>query len=242
MGLVLNLAGYIRVSTEGQVDAYGKDVQRRYITDWAEMNAHVITAWFEEDGISGKTDVGDRPAMSEILERSVEFDGIVFFDATRIARLYIVQETLLGLLWAAGLHVFTTTAGELSADEDDPTKILIRQVLAIVAEFDHRTTVRKLHAARKLKSAAGGFVGGTPAYGLRVVGTGKSAQFEVDELESHVVQSIVKWHNFGNSLHWIAKRLNDSGNLTKRGKQWTPVQVSRIIKRYNDDHRSQTQG
>lgn len=231
----MKLAGYIRVSSEVQVDAYGKEVQRDHIVKWAGLLGHDIAEWFEEDGISGKTDVGDRPAMSEILERSTEFDGIVFFDATRIARLYIVQETLLGLLWAAGLHVFTTTAGELSADEDDPTKILIRQVLAIVAEFDHRTTVRKLHAARRLKSAAGGFAGGTPKYGTAVVGTGKAAQFVEDAVESSVIQRINELRfAYGMSYRAIADSLNANNIVTKRGKNWLAPQVQRIIQRKND--------
>ncbi len=110
----MKLAGYLRVSTEGQVDAFGKDVQRDAIERWAGLNGHEIVAWFEEDGVSGKTDGGDRP-----------------------------QETLLTLVWDAGLRVFTTTAGELSANDDDPTRILIRQILGVIAEFDHRNTVKR---------------------------------------------------------------------------------------------------
>lgn len=236
----MNLAGYIRVSTEGQVDAYGKDVQRKYISDWAEMNAHTVVAWFEEDGVSGKTESAERPALRELL-MAEGFDGMVTFDASRIARRSLVQETLLSLIWNAGLRVFTTTAGELSADESDPTKILIRQVIAAVAEFEHRSLVVKLHAARRAKSAAGGFAGGTPKYGTTVIGTGSAAQFVEDAVESSVIKRINELRfAYGMSYRAIADTLNANNIVTKRGKKWLPTQVQRIIQRTTE--MSQTQG
>lgn len=231
----MKLAGYIRVSTEGQVDAFGKDVQREGITRWAGLNDHVVTAWFEEDAVSGKTDGGERPMLVSVLARADEFDGIVFFDASRIARRSVVQETLLGLIWSSGLRVFTSTAGEMDADEDDPTKIMIRQILAVIAEFDHRSIVRKLQAARKIKASRGGYIGGITAYGLSVVGTGKNAQLVRNEVESVVVERIMELYaeGEGTSQRSIAARLNAEGHKTKLGADWTAVQVGRVLRRYN---------
>lgn len=230
----MNLAGYIRVSTEGQVDAFGKEVQRNYINDWAEMNGHTIVRVYEEDGVSGKTDSGDRPALSALIAAaSVEgFEGVVAFDPTRLARRLYVQETLLALLWGAGLRVFTTTAGEIDADEDDPTRILIRQIFGVLSEFEHRTIVRRLNSGRKAKSARGGYIGGTPKYGLHVVGTGKAAQFTEDEVESKVIDTIVRLHGCGFSLRQIAGQLNRMNTPTKMGKTWLAPQVQRIIQRH----------
>jgi DNA invertase Pin-like site-specific DNA recombinase len=229
----MNLAGYIRVSTEGQVDAYGKDVQREAILRWAALNGHLITHFYEEDGVSGKTDSGSRPALSQALEQAERkrFEGIVVFEPSRIARRIVVQETLLSLIWSQGLKVFSTTTGELSEDEDDPTKIMIRQILGVIAEFDHRTTVKKLQAGRIVKSAQGGYIGGTPAFGMTVEGTGRNAKLVTSQVESWVVQDILEMHAEGQSLNGIAKVLNGAGKTTKRGKQWTAVQVSRVIKR-----------
>lgn len=232
--MILNLAGYIRVSTEGQVDAYGKDVQRDAIRTWALLNGHTVDTWFEEDGVSGKTDGGDRPELSQVVARADEFDGIVVFDATRIARRLLVQETLLSLVWDAGLKVFTTTAGELEEDDDDPTRILIRQILGVIAEFDHRNTVKKLHAGRKVKSSHGGYIGGTAPYGLKVQGVGKMAQFVPDEVEFEMIKRICTLYDQCGSYNLIASSLNELNIPTKRGKRWTAVQVSRIIKRYEN--------
>ena len=230
----MNLAGYIRVSTEGQVDAFGKDVQIEAQTRWSALNGHTVTEWFEEDAVSGKTDGGDRPVLASLLARAGEFDGILFFDATRIARRLYVQETLLGLVWATGLKVFTTTAGELEQDDEDPTRILIRQILGVVAEFDHRSTVKRLHGARRIKSSQGGYIGGVTKYGQSVVGVGKVAQFVTNEVESRVIEKIIQDRHDGFSLREIAQGLNTKGVPTKMGKTWTPVQVSRIIQRHEN--------
>ena len=232
----MNLAGYIRVSTEGQVDAYGKDVQREAILRWAQLNGHLITHFYEEDGVSGKTDGGSRPALSMALEQAERkrFEGIVVFEPSRIARRIVVQETLLSLIWSQGLKVFSTTTGELSEDEDDPTKIMIRQILGVIAEFDHRTTVKKLQAGRVVKSAQGGYIGGTPAFGVKAVGTGKNARLVPDEVESQVVANIVQEFHNGRSYNGIAQMLNQGGYKTKMGKQWTAVQVRRIIQRHEN--------
>ena len=228
----MNLAGYLRVSTAGQVDAFGKDVQREGIERYASLSGDVITEWFEEDAVSGKTEGAARPVMAEILARADEFDGVIAFDATRIARRLVVQETLIGLLWAAGLTVVTSTNGVLEEDDEDPTRVLIRQILGVVAEFEHRTIVKRLQSGRRHKIRAGGYGGGTPLYGVRVQGSGKSAEFAEDPVESMVVAQIKTMYASGDSLRAIAHNLNMGGITTKLGKQWTAVQVSRILKRY----------
>lgn len=226
----MDLAGYLRVSTAGQVDAFGKDVQREGIERYAALSGDTVVEWFEEDAVSGKVEGADRPVMAEIIARADEFDGVIAFDATRIARRLIVQETLMGLLWAAGLEVVTSTTGVVEQD-DDPTRVMIRQILGVLAEFDHRTTVKRLQSGRRHKLQAGGYGGGTPRFGLAVSGAGKLAEFVIDPVESLVVEQIAVLHADGISLRAIAAELNARGTTTKHGKQWTAVQVSRVIAR-----------
>lgn len=226
----MKLAGYLRVSTEGQVDAFGKDIQRDGIQKTADLLGHTISEWFEEDAVSGKVEGAARPVMAEVVARASEFDGIIAFDPSRYARRYVVQETLYGVLWAAGLTVFTSTAGEVEQDED-PTRILIRQVLGVVAEFDHRQTVKKLHDGRTAKMRQGGYGGGGTKFGEKVDGSGKRAVFVRDQDEVRVMWKIRRWRRDGYSLADIAARLNEENVPTKTGKGvWHAQQVSRIVK------------
>ena len=226
----VNLAGYLRVSTDGQVDAFGKDVQREGIERYVALSGDTVTEWFEEDGVSGKVEGADRPAMAQIIARAHEFDGVIAFDSTRIARRLIVQETLIGILWNAGLQVVTSTAG-LIEEDSDPTKVLIRQILGVVAEFDHRTTVKKLSDGRRAKIRSGGYGGGTTRFGVTAVGVGKASSLVQCNEEYRTIQRIDRWHREGFSMRDIASRLNTDGIPTKMGKQWTAVQISRILKR-----------
>lgn len=226
----MNLAGYIRVSTEQQVDAYGKEVQQQSIQKWANKFGHTIVEWFEEDAVSGTKDSGDRPVLASIvIGRADEFDGIVMFDPTRIARRSVIQETLLNYIWEMGLRVYTTTTGELEADEEDPTKILMRQMLAVISEFEHRTIVRKLHAARRIKASQGGYIGGTARYGLRVEGTGKASAFVLDEMEQATINTVRQMAGVGLSMRQIAARLNAMGTPSKTGKTWHHQTVARLL-------------
>lgn len=229
----MNVAGYIRVSTEGQIDAYGKDIQRDAILKWAGLNGHTVTHFYEEDAVSGKVDGGERPILRSLIDQvdAKRFEGIVVFDATRLARRLLVQETLLGYLWAAGLRVFTTTAGELDQNDDDPTRIMIRQILGVIAEFEHRTIVNRLQSGRRAKIRDGGYAGGVTRYGVAVEGQGKAASLVTNLTEAQVVHDICLMHMQGQSYRSIARVLNAARTPTKRGKQWTPVQVSRIIER-----------
>ncbi len=233
----MNLAGYIRVSTEGQVDAYGKDIQRDSILHWANLNGHTITHFYEEDAVSGKVDGGDRPILKSLIEQSAakRFDGVVVLDPTRLARRLLVQETLLALLWGSDLRVFTTTTGELDQDDDDPTRIMIRQIFGVLAEFEHRTIVNRLQNGRRQKIKSGGYAGGEVSYGVTVEGAGKAAQFVRHQSEAEVIGQIQMMHMQGISLRGIARALNGQCIPTKHGKRWTPVQVSRIIERTHHD-------
>jgi len=55
----MRLVSYLRVSSAGQLDGYGFDVQRADIHRWAKTNGHKIVAEFT-DTVTGKYDAPDR--------------------------------------------------------------------------------------------------------------------------------------------------------------------------------------
>lgn len=227
----MRLAGYVRVSSGIQADYFGKSVQMDAQRAWAAHNGHEIVKWYEEDGVSGKTDGGERPALLSAIEEAdaLDVEGVLFFDQSRIARRTVVQETVLAMIWKAGLRTFTTTADEL-ADDDDPTRILIRQILAVVAEFDHRTTVKRLRAAKMAKREQGGYIGGAVKFGTTLVGSGRTAEIIPNEGEQRTMLSVRRWRRDGYSLQDIADRLNEERVPTKTGKgKWHASQVSRML-------------
>ena len=60
----MNVA-YLRVSTEGQIEKYGLDLQRQKINDFCEQKGIKIDKWYIDGGFSGKNI--DRPQITELL-------------------------------------------------------------------------------------------------------------------------------------------------------------------------------
>ena len=132
------------------------DRQTTAITKYVKHHGLEVVHEFRDAGASGTKDLDNRPGLAALLDR-VESNGVKIVlveNATRLARDLMVGEVILQQLTSAGCRVIATDSGtDLSADSDDPTRRLIRQVLGAVAEFDRRVTVMKLRAARERRRA-----------------------------------------------------------------------------------------
>lgn len=124
--------GYVRVSTDRQVDAgAGLEVQRRAVRAWCRAEGHRLVDLVADAGVSGT--LADRPALAEalVLLREGKAQGLVVHRLDRLARDLVVQEQLLAEVWRMGATVSSTAAGEdayLRDDPGDPSRRLIRQV------------------------------------------------------------------------------------------------------------------
>jgi len=79
----MNVAGYIRVSTEQQKQDGSHENQRDQLAEWADREGHEIE-FFEDIAISGQSD--DRPGYDEMMDRAGEFDAIVVRELSRFGR------------------------------------------------------------------------------------------------------------------------------------------------------------
>jgi DNA invertase Pin-like site-specific DNA recombinase len=143
---------YLRVSSTGQLDGYGFDVQRADIHRWAKANGHKIVDEFT-DAVTGKYDAPDRPGLSDalhVIRKPPAVDGIVVGKLDRLARALTVQEAILALVWREGGQVFTAEDGEVRQDDpDDPMRTAIRQAQGVFAELDRKTVVKRLRDGRR---------------------------------------------------------------------------------------------
>jgi DNA invertase Pin-like site-specific DNA recombinase len=87
--------------------------------------------------------------------------------ADRLARDLMVGEIILGEFRALGVSVVAADSGtDLTVGDDDPTRVLIRQVLGAVAQFEKSVIVAKLRAARLRKRRATGRCEARKPYGV----------------------------------------------------------------------------
>lgn len=217
---------YLRCSGLGQVAGDTWDRQTAAIERYAKGHGIKVIDEFRDAGVSGAKDLDSRPGLAALIDR-IESNGVrivLVENATRLARDLMVSEVILQQLTTVGCTVIATDSGtDLTADTDDPTRRLIRQVLGAVAEFDRRVTVLKLRAARERIRGRGKRCEGRKPYGSRPG-------------EDIVLARIKELHRkpYGHprrSLQQICQVLNAEGLATRTGRPWSRQVLSRIIHR-----------
>jgi DNA invertase Pin-like site-specific DNA recombinase len=217
--------GYLRVSGKGQVDGDGLRRQREAIRRFAAANGFEMVEEFIDAGVSGTMDLAARPGLAALLDR-VESNGVkvvLVERADRLARDLMVNEVIVDQFSRAGARVLTADGADLSSADDDPTRTLIRQVLAAVAQFDKSVTVLKLRASRDRKRRREGRCEGRKPFGTRPA-------------EAQVLDRIraLRRKPKGRprlSIAAIAATLNAEGVPTRTGRPWAPGTVHGILRR-----------
>jgi DNA invertase Pin-like site-specific DNA recombinase len=214
---------YLRVSGKGQVQGDGFPRQRAAIAAFAKGAKLELLEEFRDEGVSGTTELEGRPGLAALLDR-IESNGVkvvVIERADRLARDLMVSEVILAQFAQAGAKVLTADGADLSSAADDPTRTLIRQVLAAVAQFDKSVVVLKLRAARERLRRKGHRVEGRKPYG-----------FHPNEraIVAHMQALRAVPRDVRPSYDGIAQQLNAEGHTTRYGKQWTRAGVFEALK------------
>lgn len=225
------MIGYVRVSTVGQAkDGLGIPTQQRLLRDWAKREGHRLVRIVTENGKSGTLLDTERPGLLEALTavRSGEAAGLAVTSLDRLARALTVQEAVLAKLWQHGGEAFTVDQGQLLRDDpDDPMRTALRQIVGVFAELDRRMTVKRLRNGKLTKAAAGGYAQGAPPFGWRAEG----GDLVEDATEQGVLDLMRSWRADGMSLREVARMLNEAGVPPRRGREWYPATVARILAR-----------
>jgi len=214
---------YLRVSGKGQVQGDGFPRQRAAIAAFAKGAKLELVEEFRDEGVSGTTELEGRPGLAALLDR-IESNGVkvvVIERADRLARDLMVSEVILAQFAAAGAKVLTADGADLSSAADDPTRTLIRQVLAAVAQFDKSVVVLKLRAARERLRRKGLRVEGRKPYGFHPNERAIVAHIQALRAVSRDVRP---------SLADVAAQLNAEGHTTRYGKRWTPAGVFEALR------------
>jgi DNA invertase Pin-like site-specific DNA recombinase len=231
----MRLVAYLRVSSIGQMDGYGLDVQRKHVRAWAKANGHRIVAEYVDGGVSGATDADDRPGLVEALKelrKPPSAEGLICGKLDRLARKLTVQEAILSLIWREGGKVFTAEDGEvLQDDPDDPMRSAIRQVQGVFAELDRKTVAKRLRDGRKAKAEAGKHANGVYPYGSQGIGKGRERDAGEHPEEQAVVGRIVELRTAGESYRAICAALEAEGVAPRKATAWSPMTVRNIAQR-----------
>jgi DNA invertase Pin-like site-specific DNA recombinase len=214
--LLIEAFGYIRVSGRGQLDGDGFPRQREAIQRHADGNGVTIVRWFEERGVCGATEWENRPAWSEMVQHLNGVRTIVIERLDRLARELFVQEYILRDLKKRGVVLVSVDESDL---DSDPTRVLFRQIMGSIAEYDRKMVVLKLKAARRRQKAETGRCEGRKPYGSRLG-------------ETEVLARIRALRQGGSTFDAIAATFNAEGVPTRTaGRHWFGSTVAKILRR-----------
>jgi site-specific DNA recombinase len=159
---------YIRVSTDEQ--RLGPEAQRAAIEAWAAREGIQVAAWRIDQGVSGGSDLGDRPGLVAALGelRALGAGLLVVAKRDRLARDVYVASTIERAVAQGGARV---TSADGTANGDTPADAFMRTVIDGAAAYERALIRARTKAALAAKRARGERSGEVP-YGMRLSADG----------------------------------------------------------------------
>jgi DNA invertase Pin-like site-specific DNA recombinase len=207
---------YLRVSGKGQIEGDGFTRQLEAIKSYAQAHDIRMVKVFREEGVGGATDLENRPALMAMLEALVANGTrlVLIERLDRLARDLMVQETVIGDLRKRGFDLVSVTEPDLL--QNDPTRILMRQIFGAIAEYEKNMIVAKLRGARlRMKAKTGRCEGRKP--------------FGYYEGEEAALERMKVLRETGVGFDRIADILNAEGLKPRTGARWWGKTVNNIL-------------
>lgn len=212
----MRVAGYIRVSTDGQTgeDRFGLDVQREQITKYCQDNGMEIIRWYSDEGESGAK---ERPGFDEIVYGDVvnpPIEAIVVAKSDRVARdieIYYYYKMLLRKKDIALISI-AEDFGKFGVFAD-----MLESFTLCVAKMERENINKRTSAGRAVKASRGGYSGGRAPLGYKV----SNGMLVQDPEQAESVRKIFALRKQGVPLRTICDMLNKEGRRCKSGAEFT---------------------
>lgn len=220
---------YLRVSTKGQVgdDKFGLDSQRHMINEYCSENGIEVCGWYSDEGVSG-TEV-HRPELNKLLsgaETNPPVDYIVIAKADRLSRDITQYHVFKSMLNELGLEIISVK--EDWSAQDKLTGMILENFMAMFAAIERENIKTRMSGGRRAKATQGGYAGGQPPMGYRVV----DKRLVINEDEAPTVRFIFEMKRSGATMKATVDALNENGYKTRRGK---PFVISTVQSIWNNE-------
>jgi DNA invertase Pin-like site-specific DNA recombinase len=207
---------YLRVSGKGQIDGDGFPRQLAAVKAYAGEHEFKIVRVFREEGVSGTVEGMDRPTWAEmvgtILANGVR--TILVESLGRLARELFVQEYILRDMEQRSITLISVTEPDLGST--DPTRVMFRQILGAIHQYEKTMIVLKLRGARMRKKAKEGRCEGAKPYGMLPD-------------ESVAIERMKTLRASGMGFDRVAAAMNAEGIKPRRGERWWGLTVNKIL-------------
>jgi len=231
--------GYVRVSTTGQAkDGYSLSYQEDEIRRYCAAHHLELLEIYKDEGISGaKVDEDDliirREGLQELLSELKwrDIKKIVVLNTSRLWRSDMVKVLIQRELKRYQVDVKAVEQPTYSIYTHDPSDFLINGMMELLDAYQRLEISLKLTRGRRKKAQEGGYAGGRAAFGYYAEKGQK--ELHIDAQQAEIVRRVFMLRELHPlwSLSDIARQLQAEGYTTKEGKQFSKVQVKRILDR-----------
>lgn len=155
---------YLRVSGPDQVDKDGYQRQEAAISTYATLHGYSLIHIYREQ-VSGTKESLDRPVWLEMMA-AILLNGvktIIIERVDRLARDLMVQEHIIADIQSRQITLISTCEPDLCSE--DPTRVLMRQIMGAIAKYDKTMMRLKTTAAMKRIKASTGRCEGAKPFG-----------------------------------------------------------------------------
>lgn len=217
-----NVIAYIRCSTQRQgVSGLGLAAQQQAITEYCRVHGLTMLREYREVE-SGRHD--QRPVLAQAIAQAKAAKGLLLI--AKLDRLARDVHFISGLMKQVDFRA-------CDFPDDDPFMLHIR---AAVAEDEARRISKRTSDALQAAKRCGVLLGASnpKCRNLTRQAARKGAltlSLKAREANTETTAIIVRLRDQGLSLHAIAKTLDTKGLLTRTGRHWSAMQVSRLLSR-----------
>lgn len=217
------VAGYIRVSTEMQVERDSLINQEEIITNFVKSKNKELKI-YKDAGVSAKDK--DRPAFQEMIsdiKRSL-IETVVVTKLDRITRSLKDLFTIKEIFEENGVSFISVTQ---NLDTSTPMGRFSFYILGLVAQLEREMTAERVAEDMKGRAKRGRWNGGPIPFGFGYEPDLKKLVINPEEAE--LVRTIYQIYLKHKSFRRVVHSLNSMGIKTRQGKAWASTSIRRIL-------------
>jgi len=191
---------------------------------YAEARGYEVVAVHGDEGVSG--DVVSRPGLSAALADLEPGDVLLVHRPDRLARDLLLNEMLYQRATKLGARI-EAVEGDVGRGSD-PQSVLVRQILASVAEFEHKLIAARTRVAMRAAQRRGRKVSCHTPYGWTSDGAGNLVPLPD---EQRALERVLELRGEGLTAYAAAQVLNEEHPEACRGQRWSPKTVAKCWER-----------
>ncbi len=218
------VGGYIRVSTERQVEGYSIEGQITQIEQYCQFNGYELVDIYADRGISGKS--MNRPELQRMLKdaKNGKLDCVMVYKTNRLARNTSDLLTIVEELHRQNVEFFSLSE---RMEVKNSTGKLMLQILASFSEFERNTILENIYTGQHQRALEGYYQGNLPL-GYNNIPDNKK-ELMINQHEANIVKYIFESYAKGHGYRKIANALNHKGYVTKKGNPFSISAVTYIL-------------